>query len=263
MTVEEILTNYNKLGTEIIESIYTDNYLSIGGTGSTEQLADLAEVSADCRVLDVGSGVGGPSLHLAAKYHCRVTGLDLVEPNVLEANDRAKSRGLSDRANFRTGDALNLPFENESFDIVWGQDAWCHMPDKSKLIDEVTRVLVPGGRVAFTDWVETGPLESSKRAELLSAMAAPNVATLPQYCSLLEARNCTVLVQEDISDIFTSQYREIMAALSKMKEAFSERYSPKIFQIVAARNQCILNGFEGGALGGARIVAQKRAQTQT
>ena len=62
MTVEEILTNYNKLGTKIIETIYTDNYLSIGGTESTEALAELTAITSNSQVLDVGSGVGGPSL---------------------------------------------------------------------------------------------------------------------------------------------------------------------------------------------------------
>ena len=72
-----------------------------------------------------------------------------------------------------TGDALNLPFENQTFDIVWGQDAWCHIPNKEQLITQAHRVLVPGGCVAFTDWVEIGPMAADERKTLLSAMAAP------------------------------------------------------------------------------------------
>lgn len=257
MTVEEILTNYNKLGTEIIETIYTDNYLSIGATESTETLAELAGVTSSSRVLDVGSGVGGPSLHLAATYGCRVTGLDLVAQNVHEANERAKARGLDLLAAFETGDALEMPFEDNSFDVVWGQDAWCHMPDKEKLIDEVTRVLAPGGAVAFTDWIETGEIEGNERSELLSAMAAPNIAKIDDYRDYLEARGCTVVVEENVSALFTSQYRDIMSALAKMERTLSEKFSPKIYQIIAERNGCILRGFESGALGGGRVVARK------
>ena len=257
MTVEEILTNYNKLGTKIIETIYTDNYLSIGGTESTEALAELTGITSNSQVLDVGSGVGGPSLHLAATYDCRVTGLDLVAPNVQEANERAKARGLDHLAVFETGDALGMPFKDNSFDVVWGQDAWCHMPDKEKLIDEVTRVLAPGGAVAFTDWIQTGAIEDNERNELLSAMAAPNIAKIDDYQGYLEARGYTVVVADDISTLFTAQYRDIIAALADMERTLSEKFSPKIYQIIAKRNGCILRGFESGALGGGRIVARK------
>ncbi|MEC7303563.1 MAG: methyltransferase domain-containing protein, partial [Pseudomonadota bacterium] len=106
MLVEEIKKNYNKLGIEIIETIYTDDYLSIGGTASTEDLALLAGVTQQSRVLEIGSGVGGPALHLAATYGCSVVGLDLVETNVAEANERAKARQLDHLVSFQKGDAL-------------------------------------------------------------------------------------------------------------------------------------------------------------
>jgi SAM-dependent methyltransferase len=150
-----------------------------------------------------------------------------------------------------------MPFEDNNFDIVWGQDAWCHMPDKEKLIDEVTRVLAPGGVVAFTDWIETGAIEGNERSELLSAMAAPNIARIDDYRGYLEARGCTVVVGEDVSALFTSQYRDIMSALAKTERLLSEKFSPNIYQIIAERNGCILRGFESGALGGGRIVARK------
>ena len=145
MYVDEILKNYNELGTKIIETIYADGYLSIGGKASTTELAEFASVTSSSRILDIGSGVGGPARHLAATFGCQVTGIDLVEANVEDANQRAKAEGVELLATFMTGDALNLPFEDQTFDIVWGQDAWCHIPDKEQLIRQAHRVLVPGG----------------------------------------------------------------------------------------------------------------------
>ena len=101
--------NYNKLGIEIIETIYTDDYLSIGGTASTEDLALLAGVTQQSRVLEIGSGVGGPALHLAATYGCSVVGLDLVETNVAEANERAKARQLDHLVFFNRAMRLICP----------------------------------------------------------------------------------------------------------------------------------------------------------
>ena len=257
MTVEDILSNYNRLGTAIIETIYTDDYLSIGGVNSTKELARLAEVESGNHVLDIGSGVGGPSIYLAGIVGCHVTGIDLVETNVCEANERAKGRGLSATVNFQVGDALNLPFEDSSFDVVWGQDAWCHVPDKAALIVEVTRVLRAGGKVAFTDWVENRPAEDASHIELLAAMAAPNLASVKDYRDLLGANDCSVVHVDDLSKKFLSQYKNIMLRLSEMESILSERFSPKIFHIVKERNACILEGFANGTLGGGRIVARK------
>lgn len=257
MTVEEILTNYNKLGTELIETIYFDDYLSIGGTASTDTLAEKAGITSESHVLDVGSGVGGPALHLAATYGCTVTGLDLVEPNVVEANGRAADRGLQNQAMFHAGNALDMPFENDCFDVIWGQDAWCHVPDKDKLIEECSRVVRSGGVIAYTDWIETGEISGLARTELLSAMAAPNLATMASYQASLEKHGCTMIGQEDVSEVFVEQYRGIMAGLADMKEKLTEKYSAKIYHIVAERNGCILRGFESGALGGGRIIARK------
>ncbi|MEC9185471.1 MAG: methyltransferase domain-containing protein [Pseudomonadota bacterium] len=258
MLVEEIEKNYNKLGIEIIETIYTDDYLSIGGTASTEDLALLAGVTQQSRVLEIGSGVGGPALHLAATYGCSVVGLDLVETNVAEANERAKARQLDHLVSFQQGDALDLPFAGGAFDVIWGQDAWCHVPDKAKLIEEIGTVLSPGGTVAFTDWIETGPIEGKAREDMLAAMAAPNIATLDDYKRYLESNGCTVVHQENASDLFVSQYRAIMSRLVEMRETLSNRFSARVFEIVVQRNNCILEAFQCGALGGGRVVARKR-----
>ena len=257
MLVEAIEKNYNKLGIEIIETIYTDDYLSIGGTASTEELAALAGVTQHSQILEIGSGVGGPALHLAETFDCHVIGLDLVKTNVEEANRRAKARKLDHLTSFQQGDALNMNFPSGSFDIVWGQDAWCHIPDKAKLIEEVGNVLKSGGLVAFTDWVETGPLTGKPREDMLAAMAAPNIATLNDYKSYLENNGCKIVHQENVSGVFVDQYKKIMSRLIEMKETLSEQFSPKIFEIVVERNNYILEAFQSGALGGGRVVAKK------
>ena len=257
MLVEAIEKNYNKLGIEIIETIYTDDYLSIGGTASTEELAALAGVTQHSRILEIGSGVGGPALHLAATFDCHVVGLDLVKTNVEEANRRAKERKLNHLTSFQQGDALSMTFPSGSFDIVWGQDAWCHIPDKAKLIEKIGNVLTSGGLVAFTDWIETGPLTGKPREDILAAMAAPDIATLDEYKSYLENNGCKIVHQENVSGVFVDQYKKIMSRLIEMKETLSEQFSPKIFEIVVERNNYILEAFQSGALGGGRVVAQK------
>jgi SAM-dependent methyltransferase len=122
-----------------------------GGLEATVQLAQLAGVDAGTHVLDVGCGIGGPARHLAAHHGCRVTGIDLTAAYCRLANMLAARTGLSERAAFRQGDALAMPFEDARFDLVWTQHASMNIADKDGLMAEMHRVLKPGGRLALYD----------------------------------------------------------------------------------------------------------------
>lgn len=257
MSVEDVRKNYSQIGSALIEKLYSDDYLSMGGTQSTDVLADKAGIGADHHVLDIGCGLGGPALHLASGKGCRITGLDLVETNIDEAQRRAKARALDHLVDFRVGDATALPFEEGGFDIVWGQDAWCHVPDKAKLIAESARVLAAGGAIAFTDWLETGAMSDARRAEVHEATASTNMATMEGYCGLLETHGFEVLVQEDISDDFIHEYRAIIARLGSLEDEISETISPKVYRIIQEKNSAILQAFEQRVMGGGRIIARR------
>ncbi|MFP6706898.1 MAG: methyltransferase domain-containing protein [Alphaproteobacteria bacterium] len=248
---------YSPTGTGLIEKFYSDDYLSIGGRDSTKILAVDASITADTRVLDVGSGLGGPALLLAETHGCRVTGLDIVESNVRTAGERATARHLGHLVNFRPGDAAAMPFAAEQFDVVMGQDAWCHVPDKDKLIAECTRVLAPGGMIAFTDWLQVGELEGPFRDEVLAAMAAPNLGSLASYGTMLQQQGFTILKQEDVSATFIAQYDGIIARLESLEGEISENFNPKVYGIIHGLNSCIRRAFAEGLLGGGRIVARK------
>jgi SAM-dependent methyltransferase len=93
----------------------------VGGFEATEKLAQLLCPPQGSYVLDVGSGLGGPSRYLAAKYGCRVVGIDITEEYCGIASKLAEHMGLQDLVEYRVGDARDLPFSDESFDVVWTQ----------------------------------------------------------------------------------------------------------------------------------------------
>ena len=127
-----------------------------GQRNATVRLAQLAQVSGGEDVLDVGCGIGGPSRFLAKAFGCRVTGLDLTAEFVEVANMLAHRTGLAGKVTYRQGDALDLPFPDASFDLVWSQNAAMNIADRDRLYGEMRRVLRPKGRLAIQD-VAAGP----------------------------------------------------------------------------------------------------------
>lgn len=127
-----------------------------GQRPATIRLAELVGFSGTERVLDVGSGLGGPSRFLAWHYGCRVSGVELTAEFVRVAEMLTRLTGLVGRVDYRQGNALDLPFDDRSFDVVWSQNAAMNIADRDKLYAEMRRVLKPGGRLALQE-VAAGP----------------------------------------------------------------------------------------------------------
>jgi ubiquinone/menaquinone biosynthesis C-methylase UbiE len=130
-----------------------------GQRPATVRLAELVGFTGTERVLDVGSGLGGPSRYLAWHYGCRVSGVDLTAEFVRIAEMLTRLTRLAEKADFRQGNALELPFEDMSFDIVWSQNAAMNIADRERLYREMHRVLKPGGKLALQE-VAAGPAGS-------------------------------------------------------------------------------------------------------
>jgi len=109
----------------------------------------LDELPKGSRVLDVGCGIGGSSRILAKYYGFNVTGITISPAQVKRARELTP-QGLN--CNFQVMDALNLEFDDGSFDAIWSVEAGAHMNDKNKFADEMLRTLRPGGYLALADW---------------------------------------------------------------------------------------------------------------
>ena len=121
------------------------------GRKATREMADMVNLYTTARVLDVGCGLGGTARHLAEEYQCSVIGVDLTEEYVTAGTRLTELVGLSERVELRHASALDLPFEDDRFDIVWTQHVQMNIADKNRFFSEITRVLKPGGCFLFHD----------------------------------------------------------------------------------------------------------------
>lgn len=126
------------------------------GLAATRELISFGAVRPGGRVLDVGSGLGGPARVLASEKDCQVTGVDLTREFCEVATLLSKLTGLEHVTEFRHGDATALPFEPGEFDLAMTIQIQMNIEDKRRFYGEIFRVLKPGGRFIFQD-IMAGP----------------------------------------------------------------------------------------------------------
>jgi ubiquinone/menaquinone biosynthesis C-methylase UbiE len=173
--------------------------IHIGGFQSSMDLAQRAGVTAGWQGVDLCccTGAGMRFLTRFLKV-AQMTGVDATPAMLQLGRRRCAEEGLAEKITFVAANACATGLPSSQFDFVWGEDAWCYVEDKAKLIAEAARLIKPQGKIIFTDWME-GPAEltDDEAARCLGFMKFPNVLALHEYQSLLEANGCSVRVALD------------------------------------------------------------------
>lgn len=181
------------------------------GLAATAELANLAAISADMSVLDVGSGVGGPARYLAATCGCEVTGVDLSQPFVEAARYLTERTRQEGKVSFEAGSALALPFEDGWFDAAFLQHVAMNITDRPQLYREIRRVLKPGGKFATFDVV----LDSGDPHYPVPWAKTPGesfLLTADATCAAIEAAGFRTLVRRDDTAAAKVWFAELRAS---------------------------------------------------
>jgi SAM-dependent methyltransferase len=173
--------------------------IHIGGLTSSFDLAQRAGIGESQQGVDFccASGAGMRFLVRFRKV-ARMTGVDATRTMLDLGRRRCADEGLADRIKFVEANVCATGLPAAEHDFVWGEDAWCYVEDKTKLIAEAARLIKPKGLIAFTDWME-GPagLTADEAERYLNFMKFPNVLSLGEYSALLQTNGCTIRTAQD------------------------------------------------------------------
>jgi len=173
--------------------------IHVGGFRSSMDLAEKAGIGAGMSGVDLCC-CNGAGMRFLVRFRNveRMTGVDATETVVQRGRALCEREGLAGRICFKLAEAGQSGLPDASADFVWGEDAWCYVADKRKLIAEAVRLVKPGGAIAFTDWVEGATGLTDREADrFLTFMKFPSVENLDGYADLLANHGCKVVVRED------------------------------------------------------------------
>ena len=239
------------------EDVFPFDQDHYGGLAANDALAGAAAIRTDDLVLDLCCGLGGPARYQALSRRCRVIGLDYNEGRARGAADLTRRVNLGRRVRFLRGDAQSLPFPADTFDAVLSQEALLHVPDKARALTECFRVLKPGGRIAFTDWIAGAALSEADRAMMWKGIAAQSVQTINQYLEILKAAGFAEVRVVNLSALWVPILRERLAMYRRMREETCIGTGIDSQAEYVAFYEAFVGLVEKGALGGARFAAAK------
>ena len=127
------------------------DHFHTGGLQSSRELLAMAQIGAGDRVLDIGAGLAGCARFLAVECGCSVDCIEMSTDYCAGAVLLNKLTGLEEQITVQQGSALDLPYPDSAFDVVWMQNVGMNIEDKQRLYQEIVRVLTPGGRFAFQE----------------------------------------------------------------------------------------------------------------
>jgi len=199
-------TSYEKFASDAQAAVRLQTYgEDIGQTSwmtadELRHFIKVLNVDRSSRVLEVGSGSGGPALFLANETGCALMGVDANEFGVRNANELARKRGVHDRAEFKLIDASRpLPFEDGSFDVVFSNDVLCHLPDRQRVLREWHRVLRPNGQILFTDALVVTGIVSHKEIATRSAIGVYFYLPVGENERLIQTSGFELVAVQDLS----------------------------------------------------------------
>ncbi len=246
---------YSMKGILRYEWIFGHGFLGYGEPGVTRKLIENTKWPSGCRVLDVGSGLGGPAFLMACEHDARVTGVDLTKATVDLARQRRDDQGITG-VEFIQGDIHHLVWPPESFDVVWSRETLLHVPDKEALFRKFHRWLSPGGALVITDYARRRGRGSDRFEDYVEASGYP-LPELDRYRQMLTDAGFVDVSVQDRSETLADLLGEQLEKLETNRAEFCETFSPEDCEYLKERWQLKLDCCRDGDLKWGWFTARK------
>lgn len=211
-------------------------------------MSKLGTLNADSRVIDLGAGYGGSARHLSRTFGCRVVCLNLSE--VENKRNRAMNRQLKldERIEVIDGSFETLPFDDDDFDVVWSQDAILHSGDRVKVLQEVARIIKPGGEFIFTDPMQTDSCPEGVLQPILDRIRLETLASPDFYRRELKRLRFTELSFEDHTEHLARHYGRVLDETERRDDDLKRLISREYINRMKSGLQHWIDGGRNGYL---------------
>ncbi len=192
----------------------------------------LRHLASGARVLDIGAGYGGAGRFLAKQFELHVTSLNLSAVQNKRNREISEEQGLSHLTSVVDGDFENLPFDDDSFDAVWSQDAILHSGDRQRVFAEVDRVLKPGGDFVFTDPMQREGVAKADLKPVLERIhleSMGSVSLYRSYAAKLGWSEVSIdLLTPQLVNHYSSVLRELTSRSDELKDKCGAEYMERM-----------------------------------
>jgi sarcosine/dimethylglycine N-methyltransferase len=210
------------------------------------RMAGKLSLREGTRVLDVGAGYGGAARQIAKAHGCHVTCLNLSEVENERNRQQTAEQGLSHLIDVVDGSFEDLPFEDNQFDVVWSQDAMLHSGDRVRVLQEVARVLKPGGEFVFTDPMASPTCDKEALTPILDRLHLDTMGSPPFYERELRRLGMAAIDFEDLTPQLATHYNRVLDETERREREISGSVSEEYLTRMKAG---LKHWVEGGRAG--------------
>jgi len=260
--VDRIFNELREIGkstssTLLVEDLTKFDQLHYHGTDAIDIFIEKLKINEKTKILDVGSGIGGPARYLADKTGAEITAIELQSDQNNLAKDLTKKCGLSNKINHICGDILDYDFKNQTFDAVVSWLTLYHIANHEILLKKLFDLLNPNGFFYTEDITSRINLSGSDRKEIKKEIYGIHLPYFDNYISNLEQNGFKLIFSEDMSSSWTDFTKERIKKYNSEKERNIKVHGKEVYESLNSFYNFVGQYFSYGKLGGIRVIAKK------
>ena len=262
--VDRIFNELREIGkstssTLLVEDLTKFDQLHYHGTDAIDIFIEKLEINEKTKILDVGSGIGGPARYIANQTGAEITAIELQSDQNNLAKDLTKKCGLSNKVNHICGDILDYDFKNQTFDAVVSWLTLYHIANHEILLKKLFDLLNPNGFFYTEDITSRINLSNADRKEIKKEIYGIHLPYFDNYISNLEQNGFKLIFSEDMSSSWTDFTKERIKKYNSEKERNIRVHGKEVYESLNSFYNFVGQYFSNGKLGGIRVIAKKLA----